>query len=84
MIVTKKYTFSTLNAHFIESLRGKLECVRNKLPFQEFRAREPFQNWLMACIFGDILSVDVTRRKAMLKGDGVNKHLAVINKLFSS
>ena len=33
-IVTKKYTFSTLNAHFIESLRGKLECVRNKLPFE--------------------------------------------------
>ena len=180
-MVSKKIRFSSLNAKFIESLRGKLECVRNKLPFevlclndeheramtlvdrdlmskiqtlghpkgtsggsleleieeahrnkyvrirtlytdhvafykeftfasrdpnvvfeefpcfeefspkligaktlrslyiQDFKAREPYQNRLMACIFGDILSVDVTHLRSMLNGVGINKHLTVMN-----
>jgi len=35
-MVSKKFRFSSLNAKFIESLRGKLECVRNKLLFEVY------------------------------------------------
>ena len=49
-----------------------------RLYLQDFCSREIFQNGLMACIFGEILAVDVTHLKAVFNGVGVSKHLTVL------
>ena len=50
-----------------------------RLYLQDFCSREFFQNRLMACIFGEILAMDVTHLKAVFNGVGVSKHLTVMN-----